>query len=104
VTPLLELGARAGQVMLVVAAGVTLVALLAVLPRALRVRRLAKGLHASLVAWQAEVEAALERLMAGREETEALLLPWRRLRRWLRHPLVVALFQWQMRRRRRSAT
>jgi hypothetical protein len=86
--------------MLVIAGGATLVALLAVLPRALRVRRLARGLRASVVALQVELEAAIGEFVARRAETEALLLPWRRLRRWLRHPLVVALIQWQMRRRR----
>jgi hypothetical protein len=84
-----------------IAAGVllALAAVIAVLPRALRVRRRALSLRASAAALRGEVEAALRRLGAQRAETAALVAPWRRLLRLVRHPLVAAAADWYLRRR-----
>jgi len=91
-------------VVLLAAAAVGLVAsVVAVLPKVLRVRRRALALQASVAAAEGEIIAAVALLRAQRAETEALLVPWRRLLRWARHPLVVATFAWYRRRRRRSA-
>jgi hypothetical protein len=64
------------------------------------VRRRALSLQANVLAVRSEVETGLRKLASERAETEALILPWRRLWRWARHPLVVALLQWSLRRRR----
>jgi hypothetical protein len=40
---------------------------------------------------RAQIRADLERLRRGIEETRALLEPYQRVLRWLRHPLVLAL-------------
>lgn len=92
----------AGQVGLaLVLAGVVLlvVAVLAVVPRALRVRRRALALRASVLDAQRDAMTALALLEEQRAETEELLVPWRTLLRWARHPLVVATLAWYRRRR-----
>jgi hypothetical protein len=40
---------------------------------------------------RAQIKADVERLARAIEETKALWQPYRRLLRWLRHPLVLAL-------------
>ena len=63
--------------------------------------RLARRGRALAVALQAErgfVQADLERLRASLEETRLLWQPYRRVLRWLRHPLVVALIGYYRRR------
>jgi len=47
---------------------------------------------------RAELEADLEKLRLAMEETRRLWRPYRRLLRWLSHPLTIAL--WQSYRRR----
>lgn len=88
-----------------VAAGVVIAVagVIAVVPRARRVRRRALALRASVLAAQADADRALALLAAQRAETEELLVPWRRLARWARHPLVVATLEWYVRRRRARA-
>lgn len=45
------------------------------------------------------IEADLARLRAAVEETELLWEPYRRILRWVRHPLVIALIESYARRR-----
>ena len=52
-----------------------------------RMRMLSERLESERAGLQADVE----RLRRAIEETEALWRPYRRLLRWLRHPLVLAL-------------
>jgi hypothetical protein len=40
---------------------------------------------------RSEIQADLERLKLALEETQRLWQPYRRILRWLRHPLVIAL-------------
>src|SRR5689334_23257304 len=89
--------------MLAVGVLLALTGVVATLPRALRVRRRALGLRTELLARRVEVDAALAGLAAGRAETAVLLRPWFRIWRWSRHPLVGALLEWSLRRRRRVA-
>jgi hypothetical protein len=103
VRTVLDVAGRVGQVMLGVGAVLVLAGAARTLPQALRVRRRALALRGNVLAARSEVEAGLRKLAAEHDETEALLLPWRRLWRWARHPLVVALLEWSLRRRRRSS-
>lgn len=86
--------------MLVAGAALVAVAALAIVPRLSRVRRRAVALRATAAEAERDTLAALALLRSRRAETEALLVPWRRMRRWLRHPLVVATLDWYRRRRR----
>lgn len=92
-----------GQAMLAVGVALALAGLVATLPRALRVRRRALALRAMVVSHHDEIVAALETLAALQRETDELLVPWRRVWRWIRHPLVVAFVQWYLRRGRAPA-
>ncbi|HEY0830346.1 MAG TPA: hypothetical protein VGE99_04330 [Candidatus Dormibacteraeota bacterium] len=64
-----------------------------------RVARRARVLSARLTAGQAELRSAVERLNASLAEMQVLWQPYRRLLRWLRHPLTIALMQSFARRR-----
>lgn len=92
--------ALVGLGMVLVSALLLVAGVLAVLPRALRVRSRALVLAERVAVLRRESVSALVLLRAQRAETEALLAPWRRLLRWARHPLVVATVDWQRRRRR----
>ena len=95
--------ALVGQVMLAAAAALVLVGLLLSLPRALRLRRLARALSRSLATHRKELEALLEEQARLRKKAGRSSEPQRRLLRWLRHPLVGALWaSYRIRRRRRS--
>lgn len=94
---------RGGQVMLAIGVGLALIGTLATLPRALQARRRAIALRSTVESNRAEIVSVLETLVAGQAETEELLVPWRRLARWLRHPLVAAFVQWYLRRRHSRA-
>jgi hypothetical protein len=48
---------------------------------------------------RALIEADLERLRAAVEEAKRLWLPYRRILRWVRHPLAIALLESLARRR-----
>ena len=50
-----------------------------------------RTLTESIESQRAEIQADVERLRSAIEETRALWKPYRRLLRWLRHPLVIAL-------------
>jgi enoyl-CoA hydratase/carnithine racemase len=99
-----SLAALVGQAMLVLALVLILGGVVVSLPRLLRVRRRALTLSVQVKAAQAEALGALDRLGERRQETEQILRPMRRLRRWVRHPLSVATVQSFRRkgRRRRS--
>jgi hypothetical protein len=90
--------------MLVAAAVLVVVGVLASLPRVLRVRRRARALSRSLAANRHEVRALFEEQARLQGEAERLTQPQRRLLRWLRHPLVAALWaSHRMRRGRRHS-
>jgi hypothetical protein len=61
--------------------------------------RKSQALSERLMAEQAELRADVERLQASLAETRALWQPYRRLLRWLRHPITIALMQSYVRRR-----
>ena len=98
-----ELAARAGQLMVGSAAVLVLLAFLASLPRALRVRRRLRRLAAYAEASRTQIEEEVSRLTRQRAAIAEELGSSRRLRRWLTHPLAVALFQSYRRRHRRSS-
>jgi len=50
-----------------------------------------EALSQRLASQRAEIEADVEKLRRAIEETRALWRPYRRVLRWLRHPLVLAL-------------
>lgn len=60
---------------------------------AARLGRRAQRLSAQLAADQRAIQADVERLKAAMAETVALWQPYRRLLRYLRHPLAIALMQ-----------
>jgi len=98
----LTLMAGIGVGLLVLALVLTLIGLLAALPRALRVRR------ASLRTLQLAATyrllfgiSALELQLAALERHQ-LLRPYRRVRRWVTHPLTVALAESWARRHSRA--
>ena len=59
----------------------------------LRLARKARAMSELLAAQQTVLNADLERLRANLAETQELWKPYRRLLRWLRHPLTIALMQ-----------
>lgn len=65
----------------------------------LRMARRSRELSARLQSEQAQLKADLERLRSALAEMQVLWRPYRRLLRWLRHPLVIALLQSYARRR-----
>ena len=50
-----------------------------------------QALSQRLASQRAEIDADLEKLRRAIEETRVLWQPYRRVLRWLRHPLVLAL-------------
>lgn len=64
-----------------------------------RLARHATTLNERLMSERANLEADLERLRMALDETAVLWQPYRRLLRWLQHPLAIALVQSLMRRR-----
>jgi hypothetical protein len=64
-----------------------------------RLARKSRRLSEQLVAEQTRLQADVERLQAAIAETQALWQPYRRLLRWLRHPIAIALLQSYARRR-----
>jgi hypothetical protein len=65
----------------------------------MRMARQARRLAIYMEREQAAIRDDVERLRAAMEETRRLWRPYARVLRWLRHPLVVALFESYMRRR-----
>lgn len=86
------------------AAGMALIVieLLLITPRLLRLRRRILALEAVFARAGAERNSELLRLRAAQHELSLLLRPYRRARRWVLHPLTVALFESYRRRRSRS--
>jgi uncharacterized protein YlxW (UPF0749 family) len=64
-----------------------------------RLARRSRDLSERLVAEQRRLQSDVKRLQASIAETEALWQPYRRILRWLRHPIAIALMQSFMRRR-----
>ena len=64
-----------------------------------RLARKSRRLSEQLAAEQSRLQADVERLQAAIAETQALWQPYRRLLRWLRHPIAIALIQSYARRR-----
>ena len=64
-----------------------------------RLARKSRRLSERLVAEQTRLQADVERLQAAMAEMQALWQPYRRLLRWLRHPIAIALIQSYARRR-----
>jgi hypothetical protein len=64
-----------------------------------RIARRSRELSKRLASEQAAVQAGVDRLIASIEESNALCEPYRRLLRWLQHPLAIALAQSFIRRR-----
>jgi hypothetical protein len=96
------LAATIGQVLLVASGVVILAGSLTILPRLFRVRRRGLALSAQLEAARLEIEKELELLADRSAETDEILKPLLRLRKWAGHPLSIALFQSYRRRRRTS--
>ena len=92
----------AGLVLMGVGAAAGVVALVALVPRAIRIRRRGIALQSLIASARAELHTALDELAASRAEGAALLTPWRAIWRWARHPLVVATVDWWRRRRARG--
>ena len=67
-----------------------------------RLARKSRALSDRLAADQARLHADVERLQAAIAETYVLWQPYRRLLRWLRHPIALALIQSYARRRATS--
>ena len=66
--------------------------LLLVLPRAFRLTKRLQELNLLLENHLELTQNELQLLQQANLETRSLLRPYRRLRRWLTHPLTVALF------------
>jgi hypothetical protein len=64
-----------------------------------RLSKRAQALSEQLATERGLIESDLQRLRMALEETERLWQPYRRVLRWLRHPLVAALVQSYARRR-----
>jgi ABC-type multidrug transport system fused ATPase/permease subunit len=58
-----------------------------------RVARRSRMLSEKLLEEQAQLRADVERLYAAIEETRALWQPYRRILRWLRHPITLAVIR-----------
>jgi ABC-type bacteriocin/lantibiotic exporter with double-glycine peptidase domain len=65
----------------------------------LRMARRSREINERLTSEQARLQADFERLRNAVAETQALWQPYRRLLRWLRHPLAIAVMQSFARRR-----
>jgi len=65
----------------------------------LRLAKRARALSAQLMSERSQLRSDVERLQAALSETQVLWQPYRRLLRWLRHPLTIALMQSFARRR-----
>jgi hypothetical protein len=64
-----------------------------------RLARRSREVSERLMAEQVQLRPDVERLQASIAETRALWQPYRRLLRWLQHPIAIALIQSYVRRR-----
>lgn len=90
-------------IVLLVAGGLAIVVEMVVLAVwGVSLGRRMRALTALIETERTEIKADVERLRRAIEETKALWRPYRRILRWARHPLVVALLA-SFRRRRMAA-
>ena len=68
----------------------------------LKVARRTRELSERLATERTELQADMARLRAALEETKVLWRPYRRVLRWARHPLAIALMESYARRRAQS--
>ena len=92
----------AGLALIGLAIVITLAGLLAALPRALRVRRAALATLDLAVTYRLLLGISATELQLAALERRQLLRPYRRVRRWITHPLTVALAESWARRRTRA--
>ena len=85
--------------LLVIGVGVIAIELALFALWSVRLSRRAQALSEKLTREQAQLQADVERLRQSLAETLVLWQPYRRLLRWLRHPLAIALLQSYARRR-----
>ena len=92
--------------MAVAGLAVIVLELVLLLPRAARLTKRLQELNLLLATNLRLAHDELQNLQQATSETAALLRPYRRLQKWLTHPLTVALFASYRRRaaQRRSAT
>ncbi len=90
-----------GVALLALAIMATLVVLLIVLPRALRLRQAGLQTLELAQAYRLVFAISAMQLQLAALERNQLLRPYRRVRRWLTHPLTVALMESWARRRTR---
>lgn len=97
-----EAAGTAGLWLLLIAGVALVLEVLALVPSVWSLQRRALALRAALE-WERELtQVEIDRLLSLRAETERLLVPYRRLVRFLSHPLLLAVFaSWRRRRARR---
>ncbi len=88
-----------GVWLLVFGAAVILVELILAGIWSVRIANRSRVLRARLMPEQAQLRSAVERMNASLVEMQFLWQPYRRLLRWLGHPLTIALMQSFARRR-----
>jgi len=88
-----------GVWVLVIGVAAVLVELALMAVWAVRLARRSRALSERLLDQQAQLRADVERLQASIAETGVLWQPYRRVLRWLRHPIAIALLQSYARRR-----
>jgi hypothetical protein len=76
-----------------------LIELVLIVPRALRLNLQAAVLVDSIEETRVAIEASLAELRTAGRETHILWRPYRRVVRWLSHPLTIAVFESYRRRR-----
>lgn len=91
-----------GLVLLAAAVFVSVVSAALVTPRVVRVARLGRDTSRLAAEAAALVASSRESLVASASERERLMRPYTRVRRWLTHPLTVALIESYARRRERA--
>ncbi len=87
--------------MLVLAGVLILIAVSAVVLAALRLHRVLAETRALVLTYRLAIGISGLELQLAAIERHELLRPWRRVRRWVMHPLTIALFEsWRRRRGR----
>jgi len=97
----LTLLAWSGIGMLVLAVVIILIGGALSIPRALRVRRVMRETTALVLTYRLVIGISTLELRLAALERNELLRPYRRLRRWVTHPLTLAVLEsWRRRRKR----
>jgi hypothetical protein len=91
-----------GVGLLVLAVVLLAIAALALLPAGLRARRAAAETRELVLAYRLLSGISAMELQLAALERHELLRPWRRARRWLLHPLTIAVVESWARRRKRA--